>query len=251
MLCFEFQSKREAIESLISGNGRLLPRKADKFLIDGEPKLNGAATTINEGRVARALKEFAFITPEFVRNESDLRRPNAFCFAAILLGMLRADDWPIVFFTKYKAIIGRRAIDALQRMPDRIQFLGRWTAKDESGSNTLDNLQERLFVNVEFDDMPLAKQLKLLWYLKVRRGWRLVSITFSGSESYHGLFYVRGFGEERVQRMKEMAIRLGACQRSCTSEWLGIRFPGGWRTMEDWCQTGVGRQRILYLRNPF
>jgi hypothetical protein len=118
-------------------------------------------------------------------------------------------------------------------------------------ANTLDKLQERLVVNVEFDGMPLENQLRLLWYLKVRRGWRLISITFSGSESYHGLFYVREMSEERVQCMKEIALSLGACQRSCTSEWLGIRFPGGWRTMEDWCQTGVGRQRILYLRKPF
>ena len=97
--------------------------------------------------------------------------------------------------------------------------------------------------------MDLEKQLKLLWYLKIRGEWPLISITFSGSESYHGLFYVRGYSEERIARMKRTARSLGAC-KSCKEEHLGIRFPGGWRTAEDWCQTGVGRQMILYLRSP-
>jgi hypothetical protein len=209
MLKFTFNSKWEAIESLISGNGELLERgKAGKFVVCDQP-LSKAPKVINQRRVSRALKEFAFVTPDYLRRESDFLRPNAFAFAHIFLGMLRKEDWPIVFFTKFEAIIGRRAIDALQRMPDRIQYLCRSTAKRENGSNTLDNLQERLFVNVEFDDMPPEEQLALLWYLKARRGWRLISITFSGNESYHGLFYVRGMSEERVSRMKAIAVSLG------------------------------------------
>jgi hypothetical protein len=106
-------------------------------------------------------------------------------------------------------------------------------------------------VNVEFDGMPLEKQLPRLWYLKVRGEWPLISITHSAGESYHGLFYVRGFSEARIKRMKDMAVSLGACNRSCRQEHTGVRFPGGWRTLEDdWAQTGVGRQEIIYLRNP-
>jgi hypothetical protein len=53
MLCFEFESKREAINSLINGDGKSLPRKADKCLVDGQPKLIGAATTNSVETVQR------------------------------------------------------------------------------------------------------------------------------------------------------------------------------------------------------
>jgi hypothetical protein len=254
MLCFEFESKREAIASLINGSESLKGRAAKFLLLTVKPKAKPAKFVVNERLVARALRGFAFATPDYVRSKSDIRNPVASDFAQMLLRQFLAATYlPIVFFTKYKAIIGRRAVDALQRIPDRLQYVGRWTARSEKGSNpkkrgsnTLDNLKERLFVNVEFDDMPLEKQLKLLWYLKVRGEWRMISITFSGSGSYHGLFLVRGFSEERIKRMKRMALSLGAC-KSCTQEHIGVRFPSGWRTAEDWCQTGVGRQEILYL----
>jgi hypothetical protein len=58
--------------------------------------------------------------------------------------VLRPGELPIVFQTIFDAIIGRKALALLQELPDRLQYLGRWTAKDVRGSNTLDNLQERL-----------------------------------------------------------------------------------------------------------
>jgi hypothetical protein len=63
MLKFTFNSKREAIESLINGNGELLERgKAGKFVVCGQPltdrlTLPKAPKVINERRVARALRE--------------------------------------------------------------------------------------------------------------------------------------------------------------------------------------------------
>ena len=44
--------------------------------------------------------------------------------------------------------------------------------------------------------MPLGDQHKILWWLKQVRNWKLMSITFSGAKSYHGLFDVRGQDEE-------------------------------------------------------
>ena len=152
MLKFTFDSKWEAIASLIRGDSaQLLPVKADKFLVGGQQTLNGAGSSsaVNESRVARALEEFAFVTPEYLRSESAFRRPTAFCFANVFREILQPEDLPIVFRTKFEAIIGRKALDLLQEVPDSLQYLGRWTAKDAKGSNTLDNLAERLFVNVE------------------------------------------------------------------------------------------------------
>jgi hypothetical protein len=143
MLKFTFNSKREAIESLINGNGELLERgKAGKFVVCGQPltdrlTLPQAPKVINERRVARALREFAFVTPEYLRGESDFQRPNAFAFAKVFLSVLRPGELPIVFQTIFDAIIGRKALALLQEVPDRLQYLGRWTAKDVRGSKHL------------------------------------------------------------------------------------------------------------------
>jgi hypothetical protein len=121
MLCFEFESKREAINSLINGDGKSLPRRADKFFVlpqETKPK----AKKVNERLVARIEREFHFVDRSYLERASGVRSPVAADFAQMFLeDILRPDDLPIVFFTKFEAIIGRKAVDALERVPDRLQ----------------------------------------------------------------------------------------------------------------------------------
>ena len=46
--------------------------------------------------------------------------------------------------------------------------------------------------------------------------------------------------------MERLALRLGACGPTMRAH-QPVRFPGGWRTEEDWRQTGVCRQEMLYF----
>ena len=126
-------------------------------------------------------------------------------------------------------------------MPDQLQYLTSSTAIDEAGSNTNDNVKEQIFLDVEFDHMRTLDQLKILWWLKRVRKWNLISLTYSGGKSYHGLFYIRGQTKEQVQAMKDFAIRLGACSGSLRPH-QPARFPGGYRR-----ERGEGRQTIIYL----
>ena len=181
-----------------------------------------------------------------LRSHSPIKHPEAKDFANWWLGILQPEDLPIVFETKYQAIIGDRAKRALSKCPQRMQYLCQSTGIDSRGSNTDANLKERLFLDVEFDYLPLAEQAKILWWLKTRRKWNLVSVTFSGGKSNHGLFYVRHFSDEEVAKMERLALSLGACEPTMRAH-QPVRFPGGWRTKEDWRQTGVCRQEMLYF----
>ena len=179
----------------------------------------------------------------------NLNSPNgatAFDFAKLMLErILRPDDKPIVFFDKRELprIVGRRARRLLERMPDKLQYLTSSVYIDEAGSNTNANIKERIFLDVEFDDMPLGDQLKVLWWLKRVKQWKLISITFSGSKSYHGLFDVRGQTKEHVEAMESLAKRLGACSGSLRPH-NPIRFPGGLRRESP---PALVRQEIIYL----
>jgi hypothetical protein len=252
-LTHRFKSKREAIDSLIKGGaeGNRLPiseaeagkwkgnfqnaDSTDKFFVD--------RTAPKPTLIARISKAFSFVDEDYLREHSPFVEPEAADFAKLLLQIATL---PIVFRTKYQALTGARAVAALQRRPDRLQYLCSCTAKSAAGSNTLDNMKTRLFLDVEFDHIALDTQLRLIWWLKVSKGWPLISITFSGGKSYHGLFYVRGMSKARINAMKALAASLGACQPSMRAT-QPIRFPGGWRTREDWKQTSVGRQTLIYL----
>ena len=181
-----------------------------------------------------------------LRKQSPVRNPEAKDFADWWLGILKPEDLPIVFETKYRAIIGDRARRALAKCPQRMQYLCQCTGIDPRGSNTDDNLKERIFLDVEFDHLPLVEQAKILWWLKTSRKWKLVSVTFSGSKSYHGLFYTKGLSEQKLERIQGLALRLGACGPTMRAH-QPVTFPGGWRTEEDCRQTGVCRQEILYF----
>jgi hypothetical protein len=80
--------------------------------------------------------------------------------------------------------------------------------------------------------------------LKAVKGWNLVSITFSGGKSYHGLFHVRGKSDDQIEEMKSLAKSLGACPASLRAH-QPVRFPGG--TRHD--KNGIRKQEIVYL-NP-
>ena len=89
----------------------------------------------------------------------------------------------------------------------------------------------------------LEDQLKILWWLTTIQKWKLISITFSGSKSYHGLFYIRGQTKEHIQAMESLAKRLGACSGSLRPH-QPVRFPGGLRR-----EPQPIRQEIIYLAN--
>lgn len=142
-------------------------------------------------------------------------------FAKLFLErILQPDDKPIVFVNQKWPIIGFAARAKLRHRPDELQYLCCSTALrairngGDAGTNRKGNLRERFFLDVEFDHMPLDGQLKIIWWLKTAKRWNLVSITFSGGKSYHGLFDIRGQTDAQVQKMIDLAKRLGACPSS-------------------------------------
>jgi hypothetical protein len=172
---------------------------------------------------------------------------NAFDFARLLLRrILGPDDLPVVSSTLKTMRIGLKAREWLKQCPDKLQYLVCSTAKRGDTWSRRRNVKERIFLDVEWDDLPSDDQLKILWWLKVAKEWKLISITFSGGKSYHGLFYTRGESNEKVQGMISLAKRLGACQGSLRADLL-VRFPGGLRRDEK----GERRQRIVYLNDQF
>ena len=83
-------------------------------------------------------------------------------FAKLLLErILRPDDKPIVFVNKKWPIIGLAARAKLRQRPDDLQYLCCSTAVrairngGDAGTTRKGNLKERIFIDVEFDDMPL------------------------------------------------------------------------------------------------
>jgi hypothetical protein len=214
------------------------------FLCENKPK----RISLKDDRlIAEALSREFTITRMLIYKTSPAQMPSAKDFAAWLMQQ-PIEGHLIVARTKFEALIGRRALWELRRAPDRLQYLVGCTAKRETGGkgNPNLNLDQPMFLNVEFDHMPAAEQRRLLWYLKERMRWKLISITFSGGKSYHGLFDVRGLSPSELDAMRLFALRLGACRPSL-QPFQYVRFPGGMRTREDWRQTPVARQAILYF----
>ena len=101
---------------------------------------------------------------------------TAFDFAKLLLDrILHSDDKPIVFVNQKWPIIGFAARAKLRQRPDELQYLCCSTALrairngGDAGTTRKANLKERIFLDVEFDHMPLADQLKILCWLQSYR----------------------------------------------------------------------------------
>jgi hypothetical protein len=241
---------RQSLAQLANGDAGMLNAKPVPFLFfspeqkaKGEPRPKPTITRVDAELVAKVLAQ---CLPVCFAGEC----ATASDFTELLLEkILRPDDKPIVFVNQKWPIIGVEARAMLRDKPDELQYICSCTAKTairnafrpDNGTNRKTNLKERIFLDVEFDDMPDEDQLKILWWLKRAKGWKLVSITFSGNKSYHGLFYVRGKTDEEVEAMHSLAKRLGACYGSLRRH-QPVRFPGGWRR-----ERGEGRQTILYL----
>jgi hypothetical protein len=235
----DLRSQKEAVEDLLAiDRTATLPSSY-------KPKpslLETVKAAKDEQLIATALRRCADVTRESIA----MREPaTAADFAKYLL---QTQERLVVARTKYAALIGQRAVRALRRAPERLQYLCCSTAKTEQQHKQSKNLhvERPLFLNVEFDQESPDNQLRILWWLKTVRKWRLVSITFSGGKSWHGLFAVRAIEAARLAQMRTLAMRLGACRRSLQpTQW--VRFPGGVRTLEDWQQTPVAQQEILYF----
>ena len=134
LLCFEFESKQEGITSLI--NGSELPKvKAGKFfLLTGKPRVKQAKSGVDEKLVAESVEGLCFCHFRLSPEQERYSESGRFRFRSNIRNILQPNDLPVVFFTKYKAIIGRRAVDALRQVPDEIQYLfaGRGRVKEEA-----------------------------------------------------------------------------------------------------------------------
>ncbi len=232
---------KEAVKDLLS-----MPRTGQHHLIKTERRVGVEAVKAksdkDEKLIATVLTEMKHVNEAYVLARSSRKR-SAYAFAGIFLHILREDDLPVVFKVSFKVpVIGGAARRLLLRQPQTLEYLRCSTAHNEDDGNTTRNVKERLFLDVEWDGVPLEDQLRLIWWLKVRQRWRLISITFSGHESYHGLFAVRGLTKGQVEKMEALAIRLGVCQASLRPR-QPVRFPAGYN--KRW-QT---EQRILYLRS--
>jgi hypothetical protein len=240
---FTFQTWSEAKKSLEkmapTGNYVTKDNTPPLFRQPSKPK-----TVVDDRLVSRILSRCAVV--KLVKCEA-----TAFDFSRLLLEkILRPEDKPIVFLNKKWPIIGAKARLELQERPQELQYICCSTAKSafrnplrpEDGTNRRANLRERIFLDVEFDHLAFEDQLKILWWLRSVRKWRLITITHSGGKSCHGLFEVRGFKETTVQKMKRLALRLGACRGSLNAH-QPVRMPGGTRR-----ENGEGKeQRILFL----
>ena len=96
--------------------------------------------------------------------------------------ILRPDDKPIVFTNEKWPLIGAEARDWLQKRPDELQYFRLLHGQDSnSRSHTPDRIMKHSpndqhvrsasFSHVEFDTLPLADQLKILWWLKRVQKW--------------------------------------------------------------------------------
>jgi hypothetical protein len=82
------------------------------------------------------------------------------------------------------------------------------TRDGKPSTRCLDNVKERWFLVIEFHDLRLESQEKLLWHLGKLR--RLVMVVYSGRKSLHGWFEVRGDSEEGSMEFFRYAVSLGA-----------------------------------------
>jgi hypothetical protein len=229
---------KQSLERLASGDAGMLAAMPVRSLSSPAPK----AATVDTELLATVLAESSEVC--FGANGA-----IAADFSQLLLECIpRPEDKPIVFINKKWPIIGRDARAMLHDKPDELQYICSCTAKSafrnplrpDDGTNRKANLRERIFLDVEFDEMPLSDQLKIHWWLLTTQKWKLISITFSGSKSYHGLFDVRGLTDEQVQSMESLAKRLGACSGSLRPH-QPVRMPGGLRRPQ------LIRQEIIHL----
>ena len=235
------EAKKYLDEMAATGN---YPTKDNTLSLERHPPR--PKTVVDDKLISKVLSQCVVVKlPKCEAKASDFSR-------LLLEKILRPEDKPIVFISKKWPIIGGKARLELQERPQELQYLCSSTAKSafrkplrpEDGTNRGANLRERIFLDVEFDHLPLQDQLKILWWLKTVRKWRLISITHSGGKSYHGLFEVRGFDETTVQRMRRLGLRLGACRGSLNAH-QPVRMPGGMRRENGLCI----EQRILFLIN--
>jgi hypothetical protein len=243
----QFESELEASKDLLSAKPkthRLEPGQ-HSFL----PVKRKVENKAEKKLLARVLASSSQVTDDLIRQASSLKSPSAVDFGDWLLRQ-SVTGHLIVARSKYEALVGRRARRAISTAADRLQYLCCSTAKTESRHKTEENLnvQSPLFLNLEFDKASSENQLKILWWLKTVRKWNLISITWSGGKSWHGLFDVREVETDRLTRMRDLAQRLGACPKSLTAT-AWVRFPGGRRTDEEWQQKPIARQEIIYFRD--
>src|SRR5262249_9075814 len=135
------------------------------------------------------------------------------------------------------------------RMLANLQFIVPNPMKGAFGTNQegrksircLDNVLERRFLVVEFDDLGLADQLKLAWHLtQWKPEFRLRMIVFSGNKSYHSWFDVKRFDDPEIMGFMDYAIRIGADPATKTACQY-VRIPGGINQ-----KTGI-RQSVIHF----
>ena len=168
---------RQSLEKLVNGDADAWESKpvplssfSPKAKAKAEPK---PKTRVDAKLVAKALAQCSDVP--FTPTEA----ATAFDFTKLLLEtILRPADKPIVFANQYEPIIGFKARVCIRLRPDTLQYLcsckARWADKNKAdcddGTNRKRNLKERIFLDVEFDHMPLGDQLKILWWLKRVKG---------------------------------------------------------------------------------
>jgi len=127
---FAFATKQEAIDSLLS-----LGLKQGHPCLDSLPQRRAAAAVaLNEKRLRRIWRQYARVGREYVRERSPVHQPTAADFAQLLLELMDRGELPIVFVQDvYTPLIGQRARRALEKWPERIQYLCCCTARQVDG----------------------------------------------------------------------------------------------------------------------
>jgi hypothetical protein len=112
----------------------------------------------------------------------------------------------------------------------KFQFFCPSTQKSRTGGMKAVNIEERIYLVVEFDKELLDKdhQATFIWYLREKYRLQLVCVTDSGKKSLHALFFVLGVDRKIQTAMLDEAIELGADWKFREArQWT--RMPGGSR----------------------
>jgi hypothetical protein len=187
---------------------------------------------------------------ELIRQTKPLPVRKGYSYQVDLLRYYSPGQLPIVGRNLYEPIIGTRVARVVEKHRERLQYLCCSAGKREDGGRRKPNLGERIWLCCEWDDRSTSEQLRLLNHLR-RRGWPLVCAVESGHRSIHGLFLVKGKGEETICAMRALALRLGASKRSLEA-WALVRWPNGTNSKygkEQTCiyanQNGIGRGELI------
>jgi len=109
----------------------------------------------------------------------------------------------------------------------KYQFLLPNPLKDSS-SRRSDNIAEVRYLTYECDQMGRNWDAQSACLIKLAKMVFLKCATFSGGKSIHGLYRVRGYSSEHIERFLELAHRLGGDPATLKPQQL-VRLPNGWR----------------------